>query len=56
MIGLVIALIRLAVFAVVLTARLAYWMIKALVVLVAALAASISAASASRRRTRPYPK
>jgi hypothetical protein len=50
MIALVVILIRLGIACVVLTARLAYWMLKAIVVLIAAGVAAISAVSTSRRR------
>jgi hypothetical protein len=50
MIALVILLFRLMIMFLVMTARLTYWMLKAVVVLVAAAAASISASSASRQR------
>jgi len=52
MIALVVMLIRLTVTCLVLTARLTYWMLKAVVVLIAAATASISSASASRQRSQ----
>lgn len=50
MVGLIVLFIRLTIICMVLTARLMYWMIKALIMLTAAVATSISAASASRQR------
>lgn len=50
MVGLVVLFIRLTIVCTVLTARLMYWMIKALIMLTAAIVTAISSASASRQR------
>jgi hypothetical protein len=55
MFALVFLLVRLMIMGLVLTVRLTYWMLKAVVVLIAAAAASISGASASRQRV-PVPR
>jgi hypothetical protein len=50
MIALVIMLVRLSITCLILTARLTYWMLKAVVVLITAATAAISASGASRQR------